>query len=283
MIALGEADVVLAGAAESMSGTPKALWRDYAYDDVVKFDDLHLRDGLRCPHTGMTMLEIAEAFARQRGMERKICDEFAIRSHERYDSNREIHREDIVPISTSSGELTVDMLPRGRKELERVQMLDPIFGDDGILTAATTAAVADGGCAMLLCRSGLHTGSPAISAFTRVGGEPRDTLRIPAVALGELERLIKKPLGAIGHIEINEGFAPVVLACCQDAKLELDSVNRFGGTLATGHPTGMSGMRILGFAATLVKMGIVGDAVVVLPVSGGLGYSVYLSGDEDDG
>lgn len=275
MIALGEADAVLVGAAESMTHTPKALLYSEAGDDDLEYEDLHLKDGLRCPLTGMLMAEIAEALARREGYSRADCEEVALRSHRNYALNREHHESDIVPVDVADEKLAHDPLVRDRSVLAKMPKLKANFGNDGILTPATICAVADGGCAALLVRSDLSPKAPIIAAYTKTAGRPADACTAAVGALRKLAGETGTKTNRADVVEINEGFASQLLATAYALEVEPARVNTFGGALAIGHPTGMTPLRMTGLACRAIADGAA-NAVLAVPVSGGIGFALQL-------
>ncbi len=275
MVALGEARAVLVGAGESMSSTPRAMLKDHADGNAWAFVDLAERDGLTCTITGITMPEMAETIARERGISRTRCEEFVLRSHTRYAQNRDIHAAAIVPIETEGCTVCADSLPRSAEGLARMAELAPLFPPDGVLTAATASAIADGGAALIVCHPDLAPSAPRLLAHAVVGIDPSQAPLAPVKALGAMSAHSGTALSEIGHIEINEGFAPQAIACADMLGLSDDSINRFGGTLAIGHPTGMTPLRLIGLASDIIRRSS-GTAAVSAPVSGGLGFALLL-------
>jgi acetyl-CoA C-acetyltransferase len=275
MIALGEARAVLVGAGESMSGTPRALFKDHADGNSWAYIDLAERDGLTCSITGITMPEMAEAIARAHGISRTRCEAFAARSHACYAQNRSLHAASIVPVEAHGRTISADSLPRNADGLSRMAELVPLFPPDGVLTAATASAVADGGAALIVCHPDLAPTAPQLLAHAVVGIRADEAPLAPVPALRALAVVAGIPPGEIGHIEINEGFAPQAIACADMLGLSDDSINRFGGTLAIGHPTGMTPLRLIGLASDIIRRSS-GTAAVSAPVSGGLGFALLL-------
>ncbi|RKY18699.1 MAG: 3-oxoadipyl-CoA thiolase [Planctomycetota bacterium] len=276
MILCGEARAVLVGAAESMSNTPMAIFPRHDDPKAHLFADLHHADGLFCPHTGRLMVETAERLALESGITRLDCDEFAVRSHDRFRAAARLHEADVAPVETPAGVLDRDVLPRSPERLRRVPELKPLFGEGGILTAATVAPCADGGAALLLCEAELAPGAPVLAAAIRTAGRPDDVCLMPVPALRKLAERTGRGVDSFAMLEINEGFASQVLACCGELGIPPERVNRFGGALALGHPTGMSGLRLVGLAARAVREGEVPDAAAAVPAAGGMGAAVLL-------
>ncbi|MDZ7816294.1 MAG: thiolase family protein [Planctomycetota bacterium] len=275
MIALGEVDAVLVGAAESMTRTPKALLYSEAGASDVEYEDLHLRDGLRCPLTGMLMAEIAEALARSEGQTRVECEEVALRSHRNYAAHRKLHEADIVAVETKDELLDSDPLVREEEVLARMPDLSPVFGRGGRLTPATICAVADGGAAAVLVRADLAPAAPVIAAHTRTAGPPENACTAAVEALKKLERTTGNSVSRAEHIEINEGFASQLLATANALSIDPIRVNPFGGALAIGHPTGMTPLRMTGLARRAILEGAA-SAVLAVPVSGGIGFALSM-------
>ncbi|GAB4160178.1 MAG: thiolase family protein [Planctomycetota bacterium] len=276
MIALGEADAVLVGAAENMSSTPRALVPNWPDENSFRYVDLASHDGLTCSVCGMTMPETAESLARELGITRTACEEFAARSHSNYLKHRQFHEADLVEVHSASGTLARDTLPRTNGQLAGMPKLRPIFGDDGVLTAATASSLADGGAAAVICRTELAPSSPVLIAHSKSAIDPPHAPIAPIFAVRALLAALDKGIEDIGHFELNEGFAPQAIACIKELGLPAEKVNPFGGALAIGHPTGMTPLRIAGLACRAIREGHSHNSVVTVPVSGGIGVALYI-------
>lgn len=275
-ILCGEALAVLVGSGESMSNTPRAMFPVSDDKNAFRYDDLHLRDGLLCPQTGLIMAEIAEALAVKQGIRREHCDDYAIQSHTRANLNYALHKRSIVPINIADKVIEYDQSLRSKSELHKVPSLKPLYGDGGVLTPATASSTSDGGAAMIVCHPDLASNLPRLGACVVAAGDPIDACIMPVKALQMLATACGISLQKFDMIEINEGFAPQVIACASMLDLGFDRVNEFGGALALGHPTGVSGLRLVGLAYEAIKAQLASNCAVALPVSGGLGGAYHI-------
>ncbi len=276
-IALGEADVILAGGVESMSRAPYSLPRAQRGNHTAWDTTL----GWRYPNPALaarfpleTMGETAENIhdlAAGGGIPggaitRAQADRYALQSQERAIAaiNAGHFAEEIVPIpSPGKGEpenlLTTDEQPYAelddggltlKTSAAQLSALKPVFREDGRVTAGNSSALNDGASALLLLTAE-RAAALAIRplAFWRgaaaVGCDPRTMGLGPVFAIRRLLERHQLPLSAIDLLEINEAFAVQVLACLRQLGLAEERVNPLGGAIALGHPLGCSGARIL--------------------------------------
>ncbi|MFW5966448.1 MAG: thiolase family protein, partial [Persicimonas sp.] len=202
----------------------------------------------------------AEMIAEKWELTRQDLDELAVESHRRaiaaIDEGR--FEREIVPmeVTTPDGEEVVFDTDEGARRdtsLEKVGRLDPAFKEDGVVTAAASSQISDGAAAVLVGNK---------EAASRFGLKPRAKFRAMAIAgvdptimltgpIPATEKVLDKAglsLDDIGVFEVNEAFAPVVLAWARemsddpDELLERTNVN--GGAMALGHPLGCTGAKL---------------------------------------
>ncbi len=288
-ILTGEARVVLAGGAESMSNTPyllpRARW-GYRLGNAEIVDGMY-KDGFDDPLSGMVMGETAEELAQDDGISRADADAYALESQQRCERARTAHRFDaeIVPVTVPGrkGDTVIahDEHPRDGVTLASLAKLAAVFRDGGTVTAGNASGITDGAAAIVVAsRAAARELGLAVVArlvgWQVVGVEPRIMGIGPVPAV---ERLLAKtgvPLAAIDEIELNEAFATQVLACERRLGLDPARVNPDGGSIALGHPIGATGARILvtllhGLAARGGTRGI-----ATLCVSGGMGLAALV-------
>jgi acetyl-CoA acetyltransferase family protein len=214
------------------------------------------RDRYRLIHQG----ECAEEIARRWDVSREEMDAFALESHRRafeaVDAGR--FSGEIVPLEVrtmgdpgaASGLITSDEGIRRDTSIAKLAGLRPAFREDGLVTAGTSSQISDGAAAVLVMseekadelglrpRARFHT-------FAVAANDPEIMLTavIPATRL-VLEKA-KLDIGDIDVIEVNEAFASVVLAWERELRPDMKKVNRNGGAIAIGHPTGASGARLM--------------------------------------
>ena len=291
-IALGEADVVLAGGIESMSRMPYMLdagdarWgHKIGHFPLV---DAMYRDGFRCSLCDMVMGETAELVASEMGVGREESDRFAL------DSQRKAARAfaagafdaEIAPVTVDDRKgpriVDADEHPRGDTTIEGLKKLVPVFefdGRPGIITAGSSSGITDGGAALVLAgvaAVGEHGLQPLarIVGWASAGVDPRRMGIGPVPAVKALLEKLSLRLDDFDLVELNEAFAPQVIAVLRDLPIDPAKLNVNGGAIALGHPIGCTGARIL---VTLVhalraRKGRLGLAT--LCVSGGMGMAM---------
>jgi acetyl-CoA C-acetyltransferase len=291
-IALGEADVVLVGGIESMSRMPYMLdagdarWgHKIGHFPLV---DAMYRDGFRCSLCDMVMGETAELVASEMGVGREESDRFAL------DSQRKAARAfaagafdaEIAPVTVDDRKgpriVDADEHPRADTTIEGLKKLAPVFefdGRPGIITAGSSSGITDGGAALVLAgvaAVGEHGLQPLarIVGWASAGVDPRRMGIGPVPAVKALLGKLSLRLDDFDLVELNEAFAPQVIAVLRDLPIDPAKLNVNGGAIALGHPIGCTGARIL---VTLVhalraRKGRLGLAT--LCVSGGMGMAM---------
>jgi acetyl-CoA C-acetyltransferase len=288
-IALGEAQVVLAGGTESMSNTPymlpRARW-GYRLGHAEIADGMY-QDGFNDPLSGLVMGETAEELAVEVGIGRVAADAYALLSQQRCARARASGRfaPEIVPVKVAGkkGEQVVerDEHPRDGVTIEALAGMAPVFRTGGTVTAGNASGITDGAAAMVVASRGAAAllGLPVAARLVDwevVGVEPRVMGIGPVPAVRKLLARLGLPLTAIDRIELNEAFASQVLACLEELDLGSERVNPDGGAIALGHPIGATGARILvtllhGMAAAGERRGL-----ATLCVSGGMGLAALV-------
>lgn len=293
MIAAGEAELVLAGGIESMSRMPYLLDPEDARwghrQGNFGLIDAMYRDGFFCPLAQMVMGETAELLARAYGISREASDEYALETQQRAAAAIAAGRfgDEIAPVTVGArgGDVTVtaDEHPRADTTLASLRALPLVFpmveGEPGIITAGTSSGITDGGAALLLA-SEARARALGLTPLARLRGcatagvDPRMMGIGPVPAVRKLLARTGLRLEDFDLVELNEAFAPQVLAVLKDLPIARDRLNVNGGAIALGHPIGATGVRIL---VTLLHEMRRRDArlgLATLCVSGGLGIAV---------
>ncbi len=258
-IRLGEASVVLAGGMDSMSTIPYLL-KDCRWEGF-KMGNRELLDGWSDsidPLIGQGMGETAENLAEKYGISREDQDRYAASSHARaaaaWDAG--LFAGEVVPLDLpgkgKTAPATFDRDETIRRELDPGKMaeLKPAFRKGGTVTAANACGMSDGAAALVLTsreeasRRGLK---PLFSIVSYAQGAvaPEVMGEGPAVAIPLALQRAGMALSDMDLIEVNEAFAVQVLANGRTLNWDWDKVNVHGGAIALGHPTGISGARIL--------------------------------------
>ncbi|WP_224982846.1 thiolase family protein [Geomonas agri] len=261
-IALGDAEIVIAGGMESMSLAPFILKKArYGYRmGHGQLLDLMLYDGLQDPYSGRHMGEIAEEAVKRHALGREAQDEFALRSYRLAQEtvSEGIFADEIVPVvkKVHHGKEVVDEDEEPfRSDIARMADLKPAFGREGTITAGNASTINDGAAFALLAggeavqRLGLAPKARLV-AYATCSMHPDHYTDAPVCAIKAVCARAGVDLAQIDLFEINEAFAAVPLIAIRELGLDAGKVNVNGGACAIGHPIGASGARLV---ATLVR------------------------------
>ena len=257
-IALGDADLVVAGGMESMSNVPYYLDKarqGYRMGNGTLVDGM-IKDGLWDPYHDVHMGTCGDKCAAEYKFTREQQDDYAKESFRRALAAQKEGRFDaeIAPVAVPQrkGEplMVKDDEGPAKGDPSKFASLKPAFGKDGTITAANASSINDGASALVLA-SEAAVKKHGLSPMARIVGyggaaqEPQWFTTAPAKAIdGTLARLGLK-VDDIDLFEINEAFAVVAMACAQLCKIDREKVNVRGGAVALGHPIGASGARIV--------------------------------------
>jgi 3-oxoadipyl-CoA thiolase len=286
-IALGEADLVLAGGVESMTRAPYVLGKAEApFDRVQQLQDTTL--GWRFPNPALaqahgvdSMAQTAENLAREHGIGRADQDAFALRSQQR--AARAAAAGIFAAELFAVGTFAADEQPRPDTSAEKLAALVPILGPGTSITAGNASGINDGACALLLASEAAAARWGLVPRARVLGlasaGVPPRTMGIgPVPAIGKLLARLGLGLGDFAVVEINEAFAAQVLAVTRALGLADDAahVNANGGAIALGHPLGASGARLALTALRTLERTGADRALVALCVGVGQGVALAL-------
>jgi len=203
----------------------------------------------------------AELISEKWGISREANDAFSVQSHKRAARATEEGRfeREILPVEITTDDgaetMTRDEGIRPDSSVEKLATLKPAFKEDGVITAANSSQITDGAAAVLVMSEekanqlGL-TPRARFHTFALAGVDPVLMLTGPIPATTKVLERAKMTLDQIDLVEINEAFAPVVLAWEKEHHPDMSKVNVNGGAIALGHPLGCSGARLM---ATLVN------------------------------
>jgi acetyl-CoA acyltransferase len=198
----------------------------------------------------------AELISEKWGISREQNDAFSVESHKRAARATEEGRfeREILPIDIKTDDgaetMTRDEGIRPDSTIEKLATLKPAFKPDGVITAANSSQITDGAAAVLVMteekanelglkpRARFHT-------FALAGVDPVLMLTGPIPATTKVLERAKMTLDQMDLVEINEAFAPVVLAWEKEHHPDMSKVNVNGGAIALGHPLGASGARLM--------------------------------------
>ncbi len=261
-IKAGEANVVLAGGVESMSGTgfylsSRARWGyKYLAGAPETLVDVLQYDGLTDPFSGEAMGLQTEKLASERGIDRADLDEVAATSHLRAADatasgrfSKEVvpieyrHRRDTLMLDTDEG-------VRADTTTESLAKLRPAFSKDGVLTAGNSSQISDGAAALVLASKSYveaHGLTPIakVTASAWAAGEPYKFPEAPIPAVATVLKKTGQEISDFDLFENNEAFAINSLLFNRQLGVPFDKLNVNGGAIALGHPIGCSGARIM--------------------------------------
>ena len=257
-IALGDADVVVAGGMESMSNAPylSHALRTGARMGNVEFKDAMILDGLWDVYNQVHMGNCAEQCADTYKISRATQDEYALESTQRaIRAQKEgAFKAEIVPVQIpqKKGDPISVAEDEGPKKAmpEKIAGLKPAFRKDGTVTAANASSINDGAAAVVLmsaerAKAEGKTPLARIVAHTSAARKPAEFTVAPADAIKKLMEKVKMSVNDVDLWEINEAFAVVAIANNQLLKLDPGKVNVRGGAVVLGHPIGASGARLM--------------------------------------
>lgn len=284
-LALGRANVIVAGGMESMTRAPYLLpnMRKGARLGHGKVLDSMFLDGLEDAYDkGRLMGTFAEDTAEAYQFTREAQDEYAIRSLERAlaaeKSGGFEHEIAAVTVRSRKGETTVlsDEQP-AKARPEKIPQLKPAFREGGTVTAANSSSISDGAAALVL--TGPNTG---LTPRARIVGHAShaqapawfSTAPIPAA---------QKLLASIGWTtddvdlwEVNEAFAVVPMAFMHEMDIPAEKMNVNGGACALGHPIGASGARIIVTLLNALEARHLKRGVAAICIGGGEGTAIAI-------
>ncbi len=256
-IALGDADIIIAGGQESMSNAPYLLLnaRNGYRLGHGELKDSVVMDGLWDVYNNVHMGNCAESCAKDFSFKREELDAFTIESYKRAieATNSGRFKDEIYPVkySTRSGETIVDKDEEpGKVKFDKIPNLKPVFDKNGIITAANASSINDGAAALLVMSEekakelGLKP-LVEIIAQSSAAKAPIEFTTAPADAINKVLKKAGMLTKDIQLFEINEAFSVVSLAVNKLLGLTTENVNVNGGAVALGHPIGASGARIL--------------------------------------
>jgi acetyl-CoA C-acetyltransferase len=257
-IALGDAEVVVAGGMESMSNAPyyDRSARTGARMGNVELIDGMIYDGLWDVYGQHHMGICGEHCATTQKIDRAAQDAFALESTSRAIAAAKAgaFKAEIVPVEVEGkkGEKTLvadDDGPKGARP-EKIPTLKPVFKKDGTVTAANAASINDGAAAVVLMSAerAAREGRTVLGRITGWGGAARAPIEFtiaPADAIRNTLGKAKLGVKDVDLWEINEAFAVVSVANVRLLGLDPATVNVRGGAVVLGHPIGASGARIL--------------------------------------
>lgn len=295
-ISCGEGDVILAGGVESMSRAPFV----FAKSETPFSRDFKVFDstiGARFPNPAIekqfgddTMPKTGDNVAIEYGVTREYADRFAAASQAKYEAAKQagFFAGEIVGVEVAQGRklppklVETDEHPRPSSDFTALQKLKPLF-EDGVVTAGNASGVNDGAAALIIGSAaaeqklGIKPMAKILSSGA-AGIEPRIMGAGPVDAIKLALKRANLTLDDMDIIEINEAFAPQVLACLKGLDVTFDDprVNPNGGAIAVGHPLGASGARLALTTARELQRSGKKYAVISLCIGVGQGLALVI-------
>ena len=292
-IALGEADIIVAGGTENMSQAPYIL-KEARFGQRMgdgKLIDSMIHDGLTDVFNKYHMGVTAENISNKYGIGRERQDEFALASQNKAEAAVKSGKlaEEITPVSIPQrkGEPVVieaDEYPRMGATIESLQKLRPAFDKEGTVTAGNASGINDGAAALVLMseKKAAELGlKPLVSikAYAGAGVAPEIMGTGPIPATKKALEKAGLSVAELDLIEANEAFAVQALSVGDELGFDPEKVNVNGGAIAYGHPIGASGAKIL--VGLIYEMGRRNSkyGLATLCVGGGQGLSMIVERD----
>ncbi|RKG75878.1 thiolase family protein [Corallococcus terminator] len=289
-IALGDADVIVAGGMESMSNAPyiSHTMRGGARMGNVEFKDAMIHDGLWDVYGNVHMGLCAEECSTSQDISRSQQDEFALESTRRaIQSQKEgLFAAEIVPVQIPGKKpdefITVseDEGPKNAKP-DKIPGLKPVFKKDGTVTAANASSINDGAAALVLmseerAKAEGRTILGRIKGYAQAARKPVEFTIAPADAINTLLKKQNVAAKDVDLWEINEAFSVVAIANNRILGLDPSKVNVRGGAVVLGHPIGASGARVLVTLLQTMKDQDKKRGVASLCIGGGEGIALMV-------
>jgi acetyl-CoA C-acetyltransferase len=296
-IRLGEAGIIVAGGAESMSRVPYLVEGRWGFKmGNQPLVDAMYRDGFLCPLSKLVMGETAEILAEQYKISRDEQDALALESHgrARRAASECRFKAEIVPVEKTDRHgnrthLEKDEHVRPDVTLEALGKLPPVFSKTGTITAGNASGITDAAATVVLASERKVydlklTPLARIVDATVAAVDPRVMGIAPVPAVCALTKRTGAKIADYDAIELNEAFAAQVIACDRELHFDRSRLNPNGGAIALGHPISATGARIL---TTLVhelrtdaarhNRSLAGRrGLATLCVSGGMGMAVEI-------
>ena len=268
----GWGDCFLCGGIESMSRVKRRGFNWSPHPDLEReFPDAYINMGIT-----------AENVAEKWNISRSSQEEFALDSHMKsiYARDNGYFKSEICPITSDDGVIDEDGCIRDTS-LESMSKLNPVFRNNGSVTAATSSPLTDGAVCMLVCSSefaeknGLEPLARIVTSA--VTGCPPNMMGIGPIS--STQKALERSgwhINDIDVFEINEAFSSQSIAVINELSIDYQKVNIDGGAISIGHPLGASGARIVGKAASILNRTNSERAIATMCIGGGMGITIVL-------
>jgi len=286
-LALGDAELVVAGGMENMSAAPYLLPKAregyrLGHQQVV---DSVVHDGLWDPYNKLHMGSCAERCAAKYAFTREQQDAYAIESFRRANAAQQDGRlaQEITPVEIADARGGPAQVARdegpARVKYEKIPTLRPAFAPDGTITAANASTLNDGAAALVLstATTAVARGFKPLARVVAFGAHAQAPLWFTTAPIAATQQALRRAGWGVDEVdlwEINEAFAVVALAYMRELGLPPDRVNVRGGAIALGHPIGCSGARILVTLLAALRERGGKRGVAAICIGGGEGLAV---------
>jgi len=283
----GDANIVVAGGQESMSGSAHAAnLRNGTKMGNLEFVDTMIKDGLWDAFNGYHMGMTAENIATKYSLTRADQDNLAATSQQRAEAAIKVgkFKDEIAPVTIKQKKTEItfdtDEFPRAGTTVESLGGLRPAFKpDDGTVTAGNASGINDGAAALVLMsadeakKRGL-TPLATIVSWATAGVDPAIMGTGPIPASTKALAKAGWSVADLDLIEANEAFAAQACSVIKDMKFDETKVNVNGGAIALGHPIGASGARVLTTLLHEMKRRNAKRGLTTLCIGGGMGIAM---------
>tara|TARA_B100000787_G_C16199003_1_gene303284 strand:- start:9379 stop:10560 length:1182 start_codon:yes stop_codon:yes gene_type:complete len=264
-IALGNADIVVAGGMENMSSIPHYFnARKGTKFGPASLEDGMQKDGLIDVYDNIAMGVCADACATKYGFSREDQDNYAIQSYQRSAKAWKTGKfsNEVVPVEIPQRRGNPILMREDEEfknvKMEKIPTLRAVFSKEGTVTAANASTINDGGAALILMSAEKAiklniTPIAKIISFADAAQEPKWFTTSPAKAIPKALDKAGIVIDDVDYFELNEAFAVVGLANMKILGLKNDRVNVNGGAVSLGHPLGVSGARIIIALTSILK------------------------------
>ena len=284
-LALGDAEVAVAGGVESMSRAPWVTLDPAGGDLVATTLGWRLVNPAMPAHWTASLGEGAEVLAERYRISREDQDRFALASHAKAAAAWDGGRFAAEVVDVPGAAVAADECVRRETSLEALGRLRPVFRQEGgCVTAGNASPLADGAAALLLAGEKV-AGETGRRPLARVVSRATSAVEPHLYGIGPVEAA-RKALAAAGIgwsdlvvVELNEAFAAQALACLAEwPDVDPELVNPNGGAIALGHPIGCSGARIVATLAHELRRRGGGYGLAAMCVGVGQGTAIVLEG-----
>jgi acetyl-CoA C-acetyltransferase len=242
------------------------------------------REDGQLPDIYIAMGQTAENLAQLKGVTREEADEFGVRSQNLAEKAIAdgFWAKEITPVTLPDGSVvTADDGPRAGVTYEQVSQLKPVFRPDGIVTAGNCCPLNDGAAAVIVM-SDTKAAELGLTPLARIVSTGLTGLSPEIMGLGPVEatkqalRHAGMTIDDIDLVEINEAFAAQVIPSYKDLGIDIDKLNINGGSIAVGHPFGMTGARLQATMINSLQHHDKQFGLVTMCVGGGQGMAIIL-------